>query len=72
MSEQFEVGDAVRVLDEDLAMLRRMGAPTNHHGRVFEIWDDGTLLIEFPIGRSYEHSQVAPYQDFEVRHLTTQ
>ena len=64
MSKKFEVGDKVLVNDEGLAMLRKFGAPNdNHHGIVAEIWDDGTILVEFPInkGTSEEHSQVAPY-----------
>ena len=47
---KLKVGDSVEVLDEGLAMLRRlMGGKPNHHGTVAEIWDDGTILVEFPI-----------------------
>lgn len=63
------VGDLVEVLDEGLAMLRRIcpDQPPNHHGRVAEIKDD-TIMVEFPIDGSYEdHSQVAPYPVSMVR-----
>lgn len=61
--DKFTIGDPVLVLCDGLAMLREHGAPINHHGWVHEIWDDGTILIEFPIGDDDpdEHSQVAPY-----------
>jgi len=69
---EFIVGDPVEVLDEGLAMLRRImpNAPPNHHGWVHEIWDDGTILVELSIGDDNpdEHSQVAPYPPHEVRH----
>lgn len=63
---EFEIGDAVEVLDEGLAMLREfMGhrAKPNHHGTVKRIMDNGDILVEFPIGDDdpEEHSQVAPY-----------
>lgn len=67
MSETFSIGQLVEVSDEGLAMLRKLGAPANHHGRVAEIWDDGTILVEFPIGGTYKHSQVAPYPPELVR-----
>lgn len=65
----FEVGDLVEVLDEGLAMLRRIcpDQPPNHHGRVAEISGE-TIMVEFPIDGSYEdHSQVAPYPANLVR-----
>ena len=63
---QFKVGDKVLVLDEGLAMLRRIcpDMPPNHHGVVSEVWDDGTLLILF------DDEQAAPYQPNMVRHRT--
>lgn len=68
-TDQLEVGDPVEVLDEGLAILRKVapGMPPNHHGRVSEI-DGDTIMVEFPIDGSYEdHSQVAPYPVSEVR-----
>ena len=61
----FKVGDEVEVLDEGLAMLRRLcpGMPPNHHGRIESIEGD-TVVVEFPIG---EHSQSAPYPRSQVR-----
>lgn len=68
MSE-LAIGDPVEVLDEGLAMLRRVcpDMPPNHHGRVSDISGD-TVLVEFPIDGSYEgHSQVSPYPAQLVR-----
>jgi len=64
----FKIGDKVLVHDEGLAMLRRLGAPINHHGIVAEIWEDGTILVKFPInkGTPEEHSQVTPYPPGQV------
>ena len=58
-----KVGDLVEVACEGLARLRALmpGSKPNHHGKVSEIWDDGSILVEFPIDGGYEHSQVAPY-----------
>ncbi len=67
----FRIGDNVKVNDPGLAMLRRlMGGKPNHHGIVEEILEDGTLLINFPIGDDdpEEHSQVAPYPPEMVEH----
>jgi hypothetical protein len=71
-TDQLQVGDPVEVLDEGLAMLRRIvpGMPPNHHGRVWEINGD-MIMVEFPIDGSYEdHSQIAPYPVFMVRKRT--
>ena len=64
----FKVGDLVEVLDEGLAMLRRLcpDHPPNHHGRVSEIKGD-EIWVEFPLDGGYEHSQVAPYPASMVR-----
>lgn len=64
MAEEFTIGDPVEVIDEGLAMLRRLcpGMPPNHHGTVSEIWDDGTLLILFD-----DTEQAAPYPPSDVR-----
>jgi len=68
---ELQVGDPVEVLDEGLAMLRRIcpDMPPNHHGTVAEIWQDGTVLVEFPISEDdpAEHSQAAPYPAAQVR-----
>lgn len=68
-ADQLSVGDKVEVLDEGLAMLRKLcpGMPPNHHGRVAEIYGD-TIMVEFPIDGGYEeHSLVAPYPRSEVK-----
>ena len=64
----YAVGDLVEVLDEGLAMLRRLmpNMPPNHHGKVAAIWDDGKILVEFPLSGE-NHSQVAPYPASMVR-----
>lgn len=69
---ELNIGDEVEVLDEGLAMLRRMcpGMPPNHHGRVQEVNGD-SIMVEFPIDGSYdEHSQMAPYPRGQVRRRT--
>ena len=64
---EFKVGDKVEVLDEGLAMLRGlMGGKPNHHGTVHEIWDDGSILVAFPL-EGENHHQVAPYPPEQVR-----
>ena len=64
-----KIGDAVEVRDEGLAMLQKFFPnKPNNLGWVHEIWDDGTIVVEFPIGNDdpNEHSQVAPYPPHEV------
>ncbi len=67
--EPFKVGDLVEVLDPGLAMLRDLypDMPPNHHGSVGEIWDDGQILVYFPL-EGKDHSQGAPYPVEMVRH----
>jgi len=70
-----KIGDLVEVLDPGLAQLRAIMTQCgndpgpNNHGKVSEIWEDGTILVEFPIGDDdpEEHSQVAPYPASQVR-----
>ena len=60
---KFNVGDKVIVNDPGLMMLQRFappGAKPNNEGIVAEIWEDGDLLIEFPL-EGENHSQAAPY-----------
>ena len=60
----YQKGDKVEVLDEGLAMLRRLcpGMPPNHHGVVEEVWHEGAeILVQFPDGQS------APYPADQVR-----
>jgi hypothetical protein len=66
--QSFKVGDLVEVLDEGLAMLRRLcpDQPPNHYGRVSEIKGD-EIWVEFPLDGGYEQSQVAPYPTSMVR-----
>lgn len=61
----FQVGDEVEVLDEGLAMLRRLcpGMPPNHHGRIESVEGD-MVTVEFPNG---DQSQSAPYPRSQVR-----
>jgi hypothetical protein len=67
MSEELQVGDDVEVIDEGLAMLRKLcpDQPPNHHGRVDSISDD-LIYVEFPIDGSYEHSHSSPYPKSKV------
>lgn len=66
MSNKLKIGDKVRVMDHGLLMLQKFappGAKPNNEGIVYEILNDGDVLIEFPIGNDDpdEHSQCAPY-----------
>lgn len=67
-ADKLKVGDDVEVLDEGLAMLRSIAPdqPPNHHGRIESI-DGDTIMVEFPIDGSYEHSQLAPYPRSKIR-----
>lgn len=61
--KRLQKGDNVRVMDVGLLMLQRFappGAKPNNEGTVAEIWDDGTVLVEFQL-EGKDHSQVAPY-----------
>lgn len=63
-----KVGDMVEVLDEGLAMLRRVcpGQPPNNIGTVAEIRDDGDIEVHFPLPGE-NHSQAAIYPKELVR-----
>ena len=70
-----KVGDPVEVLGPGLlmmqALMKKMGedvGPMNI-GTIAEIWDDGTILVQFPIGSDNpeEHSQSSPYPPHMVR-----
>lgn len=67
---QFAIGDSVEVLCPGLAMLRDIipGSPPNNRGKIAEIWNDGQILVEFPLSGK-DHSQVAPYPAPMVRKL---
>ncbi len=73
--EKLKVGDPVEVMDPGLlmmqAIMKKMGEDVkpNNIGTVAEIWDDGTILVEFPIGDDdpEEHSQSSPYPAHLVR-----
>ncbi|MEM7554531.1 MAG: hypothetical protein AAF378_10595 [Cyanobacteria bacterium P01_A01_bin.84] len=68
-SKNLKVGDQVIVMDRGLmqlyALAKRLDPDTkpNNQGYVHEIQEDGTIIVEFPIGDEdiNEHSQVAPY-----------
>jgi hypothetical protein len=70
MKTVLQTGDRVEVLDEGLAMLRRLcpKQPPNNIGVVSEIWSDGTILVDFPLAGE-EHSQSAPYPLALVRKI---
>jgi len=73
MKKQFKIGDRVEVLDGGLLMLQQFapkGARPNNLGIIEEIYEDGEILIAFPIGDDpmEEHSQVVPYSRNLVRH----
>lgn len=74
MIKSFEVGDKVSVTDEGLKMLRKMmpDQGPNHHGIVQEVMNNGDILVAFPIGDDPmgEHSQVAPYPESQVNHIS--
>lgn len=61
--EQLQKGDKVRVMDQGLLMLQKFAPPgskPNNEGTVADIWEDGTIEVEFPL-EGENHSQVAPY-----------
>lgn len=66
---KLQKGDKVIVLDQILIMLYNTmkqfdpNCKPKNQGWVDEICDDGTIMINFPIGDDdpEEHSQVAPY-----------
>jgi hypothetical protein len=63
MKNQLKVGDKVRIMDPGLLMLQKFappGAKPNNEGTVAEIWEDGDVLIDFPL-EGENHSQSAPY-----------
>lgn len=64
-----KVGDEVDVMDAGLLMLQRFappGAKPNNRGTIAEIWEDGTILVDFPL-EGDNHSQVAPYDPHLIR-----
>ncbi len=68
-NKELKIGDKVEVLDEGLAMLRRLmpSKKPNNVGKIAEFWKDGQILVEFKLsGRN--HSQVAPYPKELVKH----
>jgi hypothetical protein len=68
-------GDRVYVTDQGLARIREImrqatGKETpNHHGTVDEVWEDGTVLINFDEDGVEGAGNVAPYPPEEVRRL---
>jgi len=74
MKRKFKKGDKVIVNDIGLTMLyntmKQIDPDTkpNNQGYVEEIYDDGTILVSFPIGDEdiNKHSQVAPYPANQV------
>jgi hypothetical protein len=68
-------GDRVFVTDPALAAMRDImfratgSAPPNHHGTVDEIFDDGTILINFDSEDGEGVGNAAPYPPDEVRLL---
>jgi len=71
---ELKVGDKVEVLDPGLIQMQQFappGAKPNNLGVVSEIWEDGTILVNFPLDDDdpKEHSQSAPYPKYMVRKL---
>jgi hypothetical protein len=69
---RFTVGEYVGVADQGLLMIQKFAPKNsfpNNYGKVEELWDDGKVLISFPLkdenGKlGYDkHSQVAPYPE---------
>jgi len=76
MTSKFRSGDRVYVTDPALAKMREImhrmtgqEPPPNHHGTVDEVWDDGTLLINFDEDGVEAAGNAAPYPEAEVRAL---
>jgi len=71
----FKVGDRVFVTDPGLAQLRDImfratgSTVPNHHGTVDEVWDDGTILINFDSEEGEGMGNAAPYPPDEVQLL---
>lgn len=65
--KRFKIGDAVRVQDEGLSMLRKFvpSMPVNNEGIVGDIYDDGTIVVHFKL-RGNDHWQAAPYAPDKV------
>lgn len=66
------IGDKVEVLDEGLAMLRRMcpDHPPNNIGIVSAFLPSGLVEIEFPVSGE-NHTQSAPYQIGQIKKYAT-
>lgn len=61
--KDLKIGDKVRVMDKGLLMMQQFapnGAKPNNEGVISDIWEDGTIEVEFPL-EGENHSQVAPY-----------
>lgn len=76
MSSKFNPGDRVYVTDAGLAQLRAImrratgqEPPPNHHGTVDEVWEDGTVLINFDEDGVEGVGNAAPYPPDEVKLL---
>ena len=70
--KDFEIGDKVLVLDQGLLALQKFfpKSKPNNYGKVAEILSDGSIMVEFQIGKKKDnHSQVAPYPKHLVKHI---
>lgn len=68
---KFKIGDKVEVIDAGLLMLQRFApkkSEPNNVGKIAEILEDGSILVEFKLSGK-DHSQVAPYPADMVRRL---
>ena len=68
---KFKIGDKVEVIDAGLLMLQRFApkkSKPNNVGKIAEILEDGSILVEFNLSGK-DHSQVAPYPADMVRRL---
>lgn len=75
MTKDLKVGDKVRVNDPGLLMMQKFAPPgskPNNEGVVADIWEDGTIEVNFPIGDDdpEEHSQAAPYHPSIVQKIS--
>lgn len=75
VEHQFRKGDRVYVTDPGLAAMRAIMTQAtgkdvpNHHGTVEEIWEDGTVLINFDEDGVEGAGNAAPYPPNEVARI---
>ncbi len=68
-NEKLKIGDEVDVMDQGLLTLQKFappGAKPNNRGTIADIWEDGTIEVEFPL-EGENHSQIAPYEPHLIK-----